>query len=63
MDTEERKAFERFMRKETGHSLFRTKYPMTERKDQQYADHTTNMAWIAFQAGAQFGIRIKGKTE
>lgn len=48
----ERKKFEKFMRKETGHCLAKTKYPMTEPEDQQYKDHSVNLAWFAWLARA-----------
>lgn len=45
-----REQFEKYMKAETNHPLWRTEYPMTKDQDQQYSDHTTNMAWFAWQA-------------
>lgn len=45
-----REEFEEFMRTETNHSLERTEFPFTTYENQQYANHITNMAWIAWQA-------------
>lgn len=45
-----REQFEEYMKAETNHPLWRTEYPMTKDEDQQYSDHTTNMAWFAWQA-------------
>lgn len=45
-----REKFEAWARATTGLMLDRTAYPMTPDEDQQYLDHDTNLAWMAFQA-------------
>ncbi|WP_413498920.1 hypothetical protein [Buttiauxella gaviniae] len=45
-----RAQFEKFIASETGFDLYRTNFPMINPEDQQYKDHSTNMAWFAWQA-------------
>lgn len=45
-----RAQFEDWIKKETGFEVYRTDYPMTKIEDQQYVDHSTNLAWEAWQA-------------
>lgn len=48
-----REKFEAWIKSETGFDLWRTNYPMTKPEDQQYKDHSTNLAWMAWQASRE----------
>lgn len=48
-----REQFEAWIKSETGFDLWRTNFPMTEPEDQQYKDHSTNLAWMAWQASRE----------
>ena len=48
-----REQFEAWIKSETGFDLWRTNYPMTKPEDQQYKDHSTNLAWMAWQASRE----------
>ena len=48
-----REQFEAWIKSETGFDLWRTNYPMTKPEDQQYKDHFTNLAWMAWQASRE----------
>lgn len=45
-----REKFEEWVNEETGFDLHRTNFPMTTWDNQQYKDHSTNLAWCAWQA-------------
>lgn len=45
-----REQFEEWVKAETGFDLYRTNFPMTSWDNQQYKDHSTNLAWMAWQA-------------
>lgn len=46
----DREKFEAWAKTNTKIFLDRTEYPMTASEDQQYIDHDTNLAFIAWQA-------------
>lgn len=48
-----REQFEAWVKSETGFDLWRTNYPMTAPENQQYAEHSTNLAWMAWQASRE----------
>jgi len=48
-----REQFEAWIKSETDFDLWRTNYPMTKPEDQQYKDHSTNLAWMAWQASRE----------
>lgn len=45
-----REQFEEWVKAETGFDLYRTNFPMTSWDNQQYKDHSTNLAWKSWQA-------------
>lgn len=45
-----REQFEEWVKAETGFDLYRTNFPMTSWDNQQYKDHSTNLAWMSWQA-------------
>lgn len=45
-----REKFEEWINNETAWPLWRTNYPMIPSEEQQYSDHHTNLAWLAYQA-------------
>lgn len=45
-----REQFEEWVKAETGFDLCRTNFPMTSWDNQQYKDHSTNLAWMSWQA-------------
>lgn len=45
-----RKEFEKWIKSETGFDTVKTRYPMTPPEAQQYMNHSTNLAWLAWQA-------------
>ena len=48
-----REQFEEWVNEETGFDLYRTNFPMTTWDNQQYKDHSTNLAWCAWQASRE----------
>lgn len=48
-----REQFEAWVKSETGFDLRRTNYPMTAPENQQYAEYSTNLAWMAWQASRE----------
>ena len=54
-----REEFELWINRETGLFLHRTNFPMTRNEDQQYYDHSTNLAWFSWQASRESMKAIK----
>jgi hypothetical protein len=52
----QRAEFESFIKSETGFDVCRTEFPMTRPENQQYMDHHTNLAWIAWQAAQKAAV-------
>ncbi|EOW2373287.1 hypothetical protein CBR20_19925 [Cronobacter sakazakii] len=59
-----REQFEAWARSETRLNLDRTNYALTAVDEQQYIDHDTNLAWMAWQASrAAVEIELPPTTE
>lgn len=59
-----REQFEEWVKAETGFDLYRTNFPMTSWDNQQYKDHSTNLAWMSWQASrAAIEIELPSKGE
>ncbi len=59
-----REEFEAWIKSETGLNLYRTQFPMTKYEDQQYHNHSTNLAWFSWQASRENmkGIKLPEAT-